>query len=515
MKARVKFLLLAILVCLAAQTALGLCAGSQATQTALAASPGPVASSAPTATGNETGPHGDPYALTFQLLAVILITAALGHFAAGRLKQSPVLGEIAAGILVGALLYQWGGPTVTLIRHAEQVQQITRAVQQENAGWQDAVRLVLSRSELPEENARQVQEVLLRGDVGQYYLAANALQLFSSLGVVLLLFLVGLECSVKEMRAVGGRALGVAALGMAGIFGGSYLALKWLFLTGGKPLTPVFLAAALTATSIGITARVFRDLKRLAMTEAKVVLGAAVLDDVLGLILLAVVTGVAAEGAVDLATVVVILLKAMVFLAVVLLLGALLLPPLVRLFATLDRGNLRLIFPFALVMLIAWLGDRFGLATIIGAFAAGLIIEEEYFPRDVQTGEAPSVESLMAPIQAVFAPIFFVLIGLRVDLATFANLGVLLMSLVLLAVILAGKLFSALPVQKGASRLVVAAGMLPRGEVSLIFAGLGKSLGLLNDHLYSVIIIVMLLTTLLTPPLLKFALERRPPEATA
>jgi len=186
-----------------------------------------------------------------------------------------------------------------------------------------------------------------------------------------------------------------------------------------------------------------------------------------------------------------------------------------QLFASLDRGNVRLIFPFALLMLIAWLGNRFGLATIIGAFAAGLIIEEEYFPREAAVRGTPSVASLMGPIQVIFAPIFFVLIGLRVDVATFANLKVLLMGLVLVAIILAAKVASALPVKKEANRLVVAAGRLPRGEVSLIFAGVGKSLGLLNDNLYSVIIIVMLLTTLLTPPLLKFALETRAVKKTA
>jgi Kef-type K+ transport system membrane component KefB len=157
-------------------------------------------------------------------------------------------------------------------------------------------------------------------------------------------------------------------------------------------------------------------------------------------------------------------------------------------------------------MLLAWLADQVGLATIIGAFAAGVIIKEDYFP---EGGQGRTVGSIMAPIQALFAPIFFVLIGLQVDITAFANLQVILMSLVLVGIVILSKLASALPLKPGDNRLAVAAGMLPRGEVSLIFASLGKSLGLLNDNLFTVIVIVMLLTTLITPPLLKWSIEQR------
>jgi Kef-type K+ transport system membrane component KefB len=448
--------------------------------------------------------------MVFWVFGVMIITAALGRFAAARLKQSPVLGEVAVGIIVGALLYQLGGPTVTLIRHADLVQQVGRIVLTENVGWPDAVHQVLAKTNLPEKDARQTEQVLLRGDVGKFHLAANALQLFSSLGVVLLLFLVGLECSLAEMRAVGGRAVGVALIAIAGILLLSYLALVFILLPGGNSLTAVFMAAALTATSIGITARVFRDLNRLDLGEAKLVLGAAVVDDVLGLILLAVVAGVAAGGAVSFSTTAIILLKAVVFLGGVLLIGALLLNRMVGLFRVLDRGNVRLIFPFALLMVLAYLADAFGLATIIGAFAAGLILEEKYFPLDPQCHyEGRPVESILAPVQMLFAPIFFVLIGMRVDVTSFADLKVLLTSLVLVVIVAACKTLGSLAAKADDNRLVVAAGMLPGGEVMLIYASLGKSLNLLNDNHYAVIIIVMLITTLLTPLLLKLALERR------
>ena len=269
--------------------------------------------------------------------------------------------------------------------------------------FSDATHKVLQEAGLPEKDTRQLEQVLLRKDVAQFYLTVNALQLFSSLGVVLLLFMVGLESNVKDMRAVGRWALGVALIGMVGIFLLGYLAMSIFFLKGGNPLIPVFLAAALTATSIGITARVFQDLKRMRMREAKVVLGAAVMDDVLGLIILAVVTGVAIRGAVDLSTVAGIFLKALIFLVGVFLLGAILVPRLVTLFAALSRKNVRIIFPFALLMLLAWLADRFGLATIIGAFAAGIIIEEDYFPGG---GKAGRWNPLLLPFRRSSRPSF-------------------------------------------------------------------------------------------------------------
>ena len=491
MKKTIQLTLIASLICLAAWYFLGMAGGGEADPAAGVLGP---------------SQSGDAYAFLFEVLAIVLIIAAVGHYAAAKLKQSPVLGEIAMGIIVGTLLYQLGWPTMTIIRHYEQVHQVSCAALTASVCFSDATSKVLKEAGLPEKDAHQLEQVLLRKDVAQSYLTVNALQLFSSLGVVLLLFLVGLECNVKDMRAVGRWALGVALIGMVGIFLLSYLAMSIFFLKGVNPLIPVFLAAALTATSIGITARVFQDLKRMRMREAKVVLGAAVMDDVLGLIILAVVTGVAIKGAVDLSTVAAIFLKALIFLVGVFLLGAILVPRLVTLFAALSRKNVRIIFPFALLMLLAWLADRFGLATIIGAFAAGIIIEEDYFPGG---GQGRTVESIIAPIQALFAPIFFVLIGLRMDITALANPQVLLMSLVLVAIIVICKLLSALPVKKGDNRLVVAAGMLPRGEVSIIFASLGKTLGLLNDNLFSVIIIVMLLTTFITPPLLKWAIARQ------
>jgi Kef-type K+ transport system membrane component KefB len=419
----------------------------------------------PAASGEGQVEHGDPYTLVFYVFGLAIIVATLGRYGATRLKQSPVLGEVAAGILVGALLYQLGSPVIILIRHADEVEQITQTVLEKNVGWEYAVRQYLAKATMPREDASRLEKALLRGDIPPFYKAAEALQFFSSLGVVLLLFLVGLECSLAEMRVVGCPAFAVALIAISAIFLTSYLVLTQVLLAGASSLTVMFLAASLTATSIGISARVFRDMNCLAMNEAKMVLGAAVVDDVLGLILLAVVTGIAVEGSIKPASMALILLKAVVFLGGLILVGTLLLNRLVGFFRILDRSNVRLIFPFVLLMFVTWLAEEFGLAAIIGAFGAGLILEEKCFPGDPACHfEGRPVESVVAPIQLLFAPISFVLIGLKVDIATFANLKVLLTSLVLVLIVAGCKLLATLPLKKGESKLVVAAGMLPGGK---------------------------------------------------
>jgi Kef-type K+ transport system membrane component KefB len=176
----------------------------------------------------------------------------------------------------------------------------------------------------------------------------------------------------------------------------------------------------------------------------------------------------------------------------------------------LDQSNVKLYFSFCLLLLFAWLADLMGLATIIGAFAAGLILEDQYFKFERTSQEAePSVESLLAPLEQLFAPLFFVLLGFQVDVSTFADLKVLVVGLLLTLVAIFGKMAATVILKRGYRKLVVGFGLVPRGEVTLIFASLGKSMGILSTSLYSILIIVVLLTTLVTPPMLKWALERK------
>jgi Kef-type K+ transport system membrane component KefB len=479
------------------------CAGTSAALVAESIAPPPA--------GSGSTPAEEPSASVYGFLALLVGCAALGRFGAIRLKQAPVLGELAAGIIVGALLYQLGSPAVIIIRHSELVQQAAHSALSEGGSWRDAVRSTLLAADLPEGDARKVETVLLSRDFPAFLSLARSVQLFAGFGVVLLLFMVGLEVSLKELRAVGGSAAMVAVSGVIMTFVLSYMTIFFLLPGSAGIMPPLFAGAALCASSVGITARIFKDLKRVRIKEAHIVLGAAVVDDVLGLIALAVVAGVALHGAVNPGDLFRILLKTGLFLGTVVIFGTRFVDAAVRFLAKIDLGNIKLLFPFVLLLFLAWLAGKIGLAAIIGAFAAGVIIKEESFS-GLRAGPAPNqtVESILASLEGILAPIFFVLIGLKVDLSTFASLKVLLIGLLLTVAASAGKLASPLGVRGQADRLIVGIGMLPRVEVPLIVASMGKSLGVLNSALYSVIIMVVVLTVVITPPLLKWAMERNP-----
>jgi Kef-type K+ transport system membrane component KefB len=454
--------------------------------------------------------HGDPFARVFEVFAIILICAVVGRYGARKLNQSPVLGELLIGIIVGAIIYELGGPAITIIRHNDLVQDLAHKVLAENIAYKQAVHETLEESGLPESTTVRIERVLLSDHFRVHNRLSNSILLFSSLGVILLLFMVGLESSVSEMKEVGGSASGVAVIGVVAPFVLGYLTTILLFPEGTDPNVPTFVGATLCATSIGITARVFKDMNKLGLGEAKIVLGAAVMDDVLGLIVLAIVTGIVTTGSVEFTAIGAIFLKASLFLGAVVYFGMKFLRSHIRFFAILDRSNVRLIYSFGLLMLLAWLADLIGLATIVGAFAAGLIMEEKHFLMEkISARGKESVESLMAPLEGIFAPVFFVLMGIQVDVGTFLNMQVLVAGLALTVVAIIGKVAAAAVLKKGTDKFIVGFGMVPRGEVGLIFASIGKSLGVLDSNMFSVIIIVVLLTTLVTPPLLKWAIDRK------
>jgi len=273
--------------------------------------------------------------------------------------------------------------------------------------------------------------------------------------------------------------------------------------------------ATLSATSVGITARVFQDLRRLQSAEAKLILGAAVIDDVLGLIVLAVVAGVVATGGIHLGEVARITLLSAAFMATVIFLGDRIAHRLALAFRRLEPTQTRLLFALTLAFLMGWLANLIGLATIVGAFAAGLIVSDTHFPaRDEAQPSGESVHALVAPLEQIFAPVFFLLMGMQVNLSTFARPGTLGMAAGLTVAAVAGKIVCGLAAGK-TDRLSVGLGMVPRGEVGLIFASVGKGLGVIDDALFSAVVIMVMVTTMMTPIALKWSLGRSPAAALA
>jgi Kef-type K+ transport system membrane component KefB len=405
--------------------------------------------------------HGDPVAPVVLALAIILIAAKLGGEVAIRLGQPAVLGELFVGVGLGNLA--------------------------------------------------------LVGYSGLDHLWADpAVDMLARLGVLVLLFEVGLESTVGQMLKVGLPSLVVATLGVVAPFALGWGVGAWL-LPGQSVYVHAFLGAALCATSVGITARVFKDLGRLQTREARIILGAAVIDDVMGLVVLAVVTGVITASnqaaAFSYASVGLIILKAAAFLVVSLFLGVRLSPRLFRWASRLHARGVLLALGLALCFLMAWLSNLIGLAPIVGAFAAGLILEDVHYRDFVDRGEHP-LEELIQPISGFLAPIFFVLMGMRTDLRSFVQPGVLGLATALTLAAIVGKQVCSLGVWgQGVDRLTIGLGMIPRGEVGLIFAniGLGLTVGgrpVIDRSTFSAVVVMVIVTTLVTPLALKLSMAR-------
>jgi Kef-type K+ transport system membrane component KefB len=343
---------------------------------------------------------------------------------------------------------------------------------------------------------------------------AEMVHLMAEIGVVILLFEVGLETDLKEMFRVGKAAAVVASVGVLVPFllGAGY----WYFANpdlGAHPegvnLTKIalFVGATLTATSVGITARVLSDLDQMRSREARTIIGAAVIDDVLGLVMLALVVGLAAGSDVTMGTITWTLLKAVGFLVLAVIIGNFIGP---HLFDFVDRLRVRgvlLVSAFCFALLLAALADISDSAMIIGSFAAGIILSS--------TNQFDLVDERIEPVADVFTPIFFVSVGAAVNVQLMLpwtdefNTGVLVIGGVLTAVAVVGKLVSGFSVPwEKMNSLAIGVGMIPRGEVGLIFADIGRRGGLLSDAVFSAILIMVMVSTFMTPPLLTWIFRR-------
>ena len=331
---------------------------------------------------------------------------------------------------------------------------------------------------------------------------SEVLHALAELGVLILLFEVGLESDLDELLRAGLQATLVAIVGVVLPFAAGYAVIHWF---GYPPLVAIFVGATLTATNVGITARVLADMGRLQDPAANVVLGAAVVDDILGLIILAVVTGVAQTGAVSPGGIALLSGKAVVFLVVALFVGLRLAPTLVGWIGRLRARGTLVVYSLVFTMALAALADLIGLATIIGAFAAGLIL--------ASTERRSHIEERIKPVADLLVPVFFVTVGMKVQPAMLdpfapdAKPGIVLL---LTTVAVVSKLAAGLAVyQRGVRRWPVGVGMVPRGEVGLIFAGTGLTVGVIAADLYSALVVAVMLTTFVAPPWLKALYRNR------
>jgi Kef-type K+ transport system membrane component KefB len=374
------------------------------------------------------------------LLVIILVSAKLLGELAEKIGQPAVLGELLAGVLLGGSVLGVLDPHVEIVH------------------------------------------------------------LLAEVGVILLLFQIGLETNLARFMKVGGTAAMVAVVGVALPFALGYLTSIAL----GLPTLPaVVCGAALTATSVGITARVLSDLGRLQEPESQVVLGAAVIDDIIGLVILAVVTGVMTGRELTAAGIASTTLVAFGFVIGVVIVGRFTVPPLFNLLSRVGREETLGTMALAFAFIVAFLAEQVGSALIIGAFAAGLVLGP--------TPHAHVVEHGVLRLSMLFVPIFFVWVGAAVDVHAFADTRVLLIGGALIAAAIVGKVAAGYaPWWFKGRKAVVGVGMIPRGEVGLIFARMGLTTGALTTGLFSALALMVMVTTFMAPPLLRMLFPAKP-----
>ncbi|HLO87573.1 MAG TPA: cation:proton antiporter [Nostocaceae cyanobacterium] len=407
-------------------------------------------------------------------LVVIYFASKLGGEISNKIGLPPVLGELVGGVIIGVsvlhlLVFPQSG--------ADSSSSLIMTFLQTTAG--------LSPEATPEVFAAQ----------------SEVISVLAELGVIILLFEIGLESNLKDLMAVGIQATVVAAVGVAVPFAAGTAGLMIFF--GIDAIPAIFAGAALTATSIGITSKVLSEIGRLNSKEGQIILGAAVIDDILGIIVLAVVASLAKDGHVDVSKVVYLIISATGFLLGAIALGNVFNKTFVAIANRLKTRGELVIPAFIFAFIMAYLASVIQLEAILGAFAAGLVLEE--------TDKRHELQKQVIPIADMLVPIFFVTVGAKTDLGVLnpavpSNREGLIMAIFLITVAIIGKVVTGLTIfgQPGINRLAVGVGMIPRGEVGLVFAGVGAASGVLSKPLGAAIIMMVILTTFLAPPLLRF-----------
>lgn len=429
--------------------------------------------------GGESGVmHHSPK--IFIVLAILLVAAKIFHLIE-KIKLPPVVGELVAGIFLGNL-------ALFGFHYFDEV------------GTNDVVKFL------------------------------------AEMGVIILLFQIGLESNAKELTRVGMKSVKVALIGaFLPFLLGSYI-VGPLLLPGQETSTYLFLGAALAATSVSIPSKVLMDMGKMKTKAAKIFLGATVIDDVLGLVLLAVISALVSTGEMSLTSIGLIFFKSFAFLLGSVLIGQLIAPHLGKAFSKINTGmGTKFTFAISFGLLFAGLAAMIGLEPIIGAFAAGLVLDHVHFDRFKdphivgQIKESLSdfkgslrekidkilhfhsrrnVEDIIEPLALFFAPIFFVVTGMSVKLESLMNWQTIGLALLLTTAAVIGKVAGGLAL-KEKYRFIVGLAMVPRGEVGLIFASVGQSLGVLSEQVFSVIVMTVLLTTIVGPFLLTQAIKKQ------
>jgi Kef-type K+ transport system membrane component KefB len=355
---------------------------------------------------------------------------------------------------------------------------------------------LFKRLDQPEVLGELIAGIIIGPSLLGWVEADHYIKFLAEIGVIILIFEVGLESDLKDLLQTGFSSFLVAALGVIFPFGMGYFTVKLIGIAEGSTEVAIFLGATLTATSVGLTARVLSDSGKLDSNESKVILGAAVIDDVLGLIILATVVGLIQKHTIETGSLLLTAGSAVGFLVGALVIGVYVTPHFMKLIEHMRVRGVIFVTSFLWCLFLAFVAHRIGLATIVGAFAAGLVVEKA--TPNVCIGDR------IKPVANIFVPIFFVTMGMMVDVKSLINPQTLLLAGIIIAVAIISKILCGWGAYRnGMNRLAIGIGMIPRGEVGLIFASYGLTHTIITQSVYSAVILMVLVTTLITPPLLK------------
>ena len=336
----------------------------------------------------------------------------------------------------------------------------------------------------------------------------TVIHVFSELGVIFLLFTVGLETNVKDLLGSGKAALLAAVLGVVLPF---IAGLAIIIATDGDMNHALFMGAAMVATSVGITARIIKDMRLIDTREARIIIAAAVIDDVLGMIVLAIVNGVAGSGEISIVDIITITLQAVVFVLGIIMVCKYLVPRIYNFFqkrhdAAVNAGKVphsanKLVLAIIVCLTMAAFAEFIGLAAIIGSFLAGMLFAEHAWEWDL--------EHKMESITTFFISFFFLNVGFQVDVSALTDVSIIIVTVVIILVALVTKFvgcgFGAKMGDRNldsAGRNIIGVGMMPRGEVGIIVASIGLSSGAMSPELYAVVVLMSVATTIIAPPIL-------------
>ncbi len=435
----------------------------------------------------------DPFSFILMEFGFIVILALIGHALSKHYRLPNMLGELVIGVLTGNILYwlDWS-PVFYILMHLGDAGTIFKSVWTSHLSVAETVtHYYVPNQSYTKEFVDRLAAVFTSNQSPGLVLLGVALWMFSNFGVFLLLFKLGLETKTEKIiKAADPLAFLVSVTGTLVPFLLGLSASVWL-LPESKISEHIFIAAALCTTSAAITTSIFSRLKKLHTREAQIVIHAAFLDDIFGVFFLSYITDIVLGETLNVSEIIILFFYSSFVFVGIIIAGKYLVRYIPK-YYNFDELHTRILIPILLVVIVSWLADLFGVGIISSAFIAGMILNN-------MSDKKRLISALITPLEKIFAPIFFVFVGMQVNLQQFVNPEILWLTIVLLIVAISGKVFAGFVTKQNINRLAIGAGMIPRGEAVLIFISIGKILGVIDDSMFSIITVIVLITNFVAP----------------